>query len=116
MLMSHEIGITQAEAAATGRMHVTKIRDHQPVVGSDGEPVGTVDSIDGDSIKLTKSDPEARGRHHYIPLSAVANVDHSVRLSLPAADAIRTWQEGDGPDGGDLGGDTGGGMGSGGMR
>lgn len=97
-------GITQAEAEATGRVYATQIRDHQPVVGSDGEPVGTVDSIEGDRIKLTKNDPEARGRHHYIPLSAVANVDHSVRLSAPAAEARQMWQEGDGPDGGETGG------------
>jgi hypothetical protein len=99
--MADELGITQTEAARTGREFATKIRDHQPVVGSDGEPVGTVDAIEGDRIKLTKNDATARGRHHYLPLSAVANVDHSVRLSQPAAEAMRSWQEGDGPDGSD---------------
>jgi|GEM_PF-102692 len=102
--MSDEPGITQAEAERTGRVYATQIRSHQPVVGADGEPVGTVDAIEGDRIKLTKNDAQARGRHHYIPLSAVANVDHSVRLAAPAAEAIRSWQEGDGPDGADTSG------------
>lgn len=99
--MADEHGITQAEAEKSGRVFVTQIRSHQPVVGADGEPVGTVDAIEGDRIKLTKNDAQARGRHHYIPLSAVANVDHSVRLAAPAAEAMRMWQEGDGPDGSD---------------
>ena len=91
--MAGEIGMTQAEAARNGHMFSTKIRNHQPVVGSDGEPVGTVDAVEADRIKLTRNDPEAGGRHHYIPLTAVANVDHSVRLSQPAAEARRTWQD-----------------------
>lgn len=102
--MADELGITQTEAEKTGRVFATRIRDHQPVVGSDGEQVGTVDAIEGDRIKLRKIDAMARGRHHYIPLSAVANVDHSVRLSQPAAEAMRSWEEGDGPDGADTGG------------
>lgn len=99
--MADEHGITQTEAERSGRVFATKIRGHQPVVGSDGEPIGTVDAIEGDRIKLTKSDAQARGRHHYIPLSAVASVDHSVRLSAPSAEAMRMWEEGAGPDGSD---------------
>jgi hypothetical protein len=94
--MSDKIGMTQYDAAHNGHEFATKIRDHQPVVGSDGEPVGTVDAVEGDRIKLTRQDPEAGGKHHYIPLTAVANVDHSVRLAQPAADVQRMWQEGDG--------------------
>lgn len=90
--MSDELGMTQSEAERTGHMFATKIRDHQAVVGSDGEPVGTVDAVEGDRIRLTRQDPEARGQHHYIPLTAVANVDHAVRLAQPAAEATRSWQ------------------------
>ena len=32
------------------------IREHMEVIGADGVHVGTVDSVDGDRIKLTKSD------------------------------------------------------------
>ena len=93
--MSDDIGMTQAEAARNGHMFATKIRDHQPVVGSDGEPVGTVDAVEGDRIKLVRRDPQAQGEHHYIPLTAVANVDHSVRLAQPAAEAMRGWRHDD---------------------
>lgn len=94
--MSDELGMTQSEAERNGHMYATKIRDDQPVVGSDGEPVGTVDAVEGDRIKLALHDAPARGRHHYVPLTAIANVDHSVRLSQPAAEVIRTWQDDDG--------------------
>jgi hypothetical protein len=93
--MSKEPGMTQAEAAQSGHAFATKIRDHQPVVGSDGEPVGTVDAVEGERIKLARSDPQAGGEHHYIPLSAIANVDHAVRLAQPAAEAMREWRRGD---------------------
>lgn len=91
--MSDKIGVTQSEAEQTGRVFATKIRDHQTVVGSDGEPVGTVDAVEEDRIRLTRNDPNSGGRHHYIPLTAVANVDHAVRLWQPAAEAMRSWQD-----------------------
>ena len=41
----------------------SQIREHMPVVGSDGRNVGTVDKVEGDRIKLTKKDePEGSGR------------------------------------------------------
>ena len=39
----------------------TQIREHMPVVGSNGAQLGTVDRIDGSYIKLTKGDGE---QHH----------------------------------------------------
>ena len=36
-----------------------KIREHMEVLGSDGQHVGTVDKVEGQRIKLTKSDPAA---------------------------------------------------------
>lgn len=70
----------------------SKIKEHMDVVGSDGAHVGTVDGIDGQRIKLTKSDPASGGQHHFIPLSDVASVEQSVKLSKPAEDAKRSWQ------------------------
>ena len=35
------------------------IREHMKVIGKDGAPVGTVDRIEGDRIKLTKKDSGA---------------------------------------------------------
>lgn len=51
----------------------SQIAEHMEVVGSCGNPVGTVDHLDGDRIKLTKKD-SADGQHHYLELSAVAEV------------------------------------------
>jgi len=67
--------------------HAMQIKEHMPIVGSDGGHVGTVDKVEGDRIKLTKADdPDGSGQHHhYVPLSAVAGVnDNEVRLSMPA--------------------------------
>ena len=66
------------------------ITEHMEVVGSDGGHVGTVDSVDGDRIKLTKGDdPDGSGQHHhFLPLSAVAQVEAGkVRLNVAAAQA-----------------------------
>ena len=42
-------------------MDTSRIREHMKVVGSDRQPVGTVDHIEGDRIKLAKNDPQAGG-------------------------------------------------------
>ena len=73
----------------------SEIREHMEVTGSDGKHVGTVDSVEGDSIKLTASDPTSGGRHHFIPADMVASVrDGAVYLNLSAEEARRQWQEG----------------------
>jgi hypothetical protein len=43
------------------------------ILGSCGNHVGTVDHLEGDFIKLTKED-SADGRHHYLPVAAVADI------------------------------------------
>jgi hypothetical protein len=77
---------TQAGAVATGAQYATKIREHQDVLGSDGEKVGTVDKVEGDRIKLTKGEAS---EHRYIALTQVISVDNFVRLSVPAAEAFK---------------------------
>ena len=75
--------MANAEQVARG-----EVRDHMPVVGSDGHHIGTVDGIDGDYIRLTRSDPETGGQHRWLKRSTVAGTDGGVvRLSLPAAQA-----------------------------
>jgi len=65
-----------------------QIQEHMEVVGSDGEHVGTVDKIEGQQIKLTKSDPASGGEHQYLDLGLVEGVmDGKVQLSLSAEDA-----------------------------
>jgi hypothetical protein len=81
------------------------IREHMEVIGADGAPVGTVDSVDGDRIKLTKSDSSAQleqgegshaGHHPYISMGLVAGVEgDQVRLSATGANAV-TFEEEEG--------------------
>lgn len=69
-------------------MDLTQIQEHMPVVGSDGEHVGTVDKVEGDRIKLTKSDPASGGEHRYIALDQVEAVeDGEVHLMVSGAEA-----------------------------
>jgi hypothetical protein len=51
-----------------------RITEHLQIKDLNGEHVGTVDHLDGDRIKLTKSD-SPDGQHHYISLSDVRSVD-----------------------------------------
>ncbi len=68
------------------------IREHMAVTGSDGGHVGTVDHVEGQRLKLTRTDPEAQGQHHYIHLDSVAAVEGSaVRLNRTAAQAKDEW-------------------------
>jgi hypothetical protein len=72
----------------------TQIKEHMAVIGADGTHVGTVDHVDGDRIKLTKSDspqgPDGEGaKHHYIALGLVAEIEEdTVRLSATGANAV----------------------------
>jgi hypothetical protein len=66
-----------------------QIRDHMPVVCSDGGQFATVDHLDkGNTIKLTKDD---QGRHHWIPQSWVTNVDTKVHVDRPGNQAMKEW-------------------------
>jgi hypothetical protein len=70
-----------------------QIREHMEVNGSDGKHVGTVDRIEGDRIKLTKSDAASGGQHHYIDMSLVDAIEGgAVCLSKSADEARRAWQ------------------------
>ena len=86
--------------------NASQIREHMEVVGSDGQHVGTVDKLEGERIKLTKSDPQAQGQHHYLPLDTVASVEqNAVRLNMPAEQARRHMMGGSmGQAGGQAGG------------
>lgn len=70
----------------------SQIQEHAEVVGSDGGHVGTVDHVEGQRIKLTKTDQAAGGEHHYIHLDSVAAVDgNRVRLNRTSAEAKDEW-------------------------
>lgn len=69
-------------------MDKDKIKEHMPVVCSDDGQFGTVDHLDGDSIKLTKDD---KGQHHWIPQSWVTKVDDKVHVDRPGKQAMQEW-------------------------
>ncbi len=81
----------------------SQIKEHMEVIGADGAPVGVVDGVEGDRIKLTKKsssalvaegDGEHSGHHHYIPLGLVADIEgDKVRLSATGANAYAMEEE-----------------------
>jgi hypothetical protein len=71
------------------------IREHMGVLGSDGEHVGTVDSLEGDDmIKLARTD-SPDGKHHYLAVDLVDRIDEQVHLSVTAEEAVAEWEDED---------------------
>ena len=74
-------------------MNLSSIREKMKVVGSDRQPVGTVDHIEGDEIKLMKNDPQANGQHHSIPSDWVEKIEgDQVRLNTSSSEACSEWR------------------------
>jgi hypothetical protein len=73
------------------------IKQDMEIIGADGVHVGTVDRLEGNRIKLKKSDSGDglhKGHHHYIELGFVAGVEGPrVRLSAIAAVAVTLEEE-----------------------
>lgn len=78
-------------------MNTASIREHMKVVGADGVPVGTVDHVEGDRIKLTRKDSGQgahKGHHHFLPIALVAEVEgDKVYLSAKADVAVEMFEE-----------------------
>ena len=51
-----------------------RIKEHMEIVDSRGLHVGTVDEVDGDNIKLTKTD-SADQIHHFLSLNDLDRID-----------------------------------------
>jgi hypothetical protein len=51
-----------------------RIKEHMEVTNFEGQHLGTVDDVDGDKIKLTRSD-SGDDMHHYMPLDSVDRID-----------------------------------------
>jgi len=67
------------------------IKEHMEVIGADGVHVGTIDKVEADQLKLTKSDPSAGGHkgHRFVPTGLIAGVEgNKVRLSATGANAF----------------------------
>ncbi|TIX49849.1 DUF2171 domain-containing protein [Alteraurantiacibacter aquimixticola] len=62
-----------------------RIKEHMEVTDSNGQHLGTVDEVEGDNIKLTRSDSKD-DMHHYVPLESVGKIDDNrVYLKTGAA-------------------------------
>jgi len=70
---------------------VTNIREHMDVIASCGTKIGVVDHVEGNAIKLTRSDSRD-GQHHFIPASMVDHVDRHVHLNKNSEEACREWK------------------------
>jgi len=79
-----------------------EIREHMQVIDAEGTPLGKVDKIEDDRIKLTRDSSSAgmgshEGHHHFIPKGLVAEIEgDTVRLSAraDAVEAIFETEEG----------------------
>jgi hypothetical protein len=67
-----------------------QIREHMPVVCSNGDQFATVDHVEGGYIKLTKSGSKD-GQHHWIPMDWVTKVDQHVHVDRPGDQAMQQW-------------------------
>jgi hypothetical protein len=75
------------------------VREHMQVIDAEGTPLGKVDKIEGDRIKLTRDSSGSgshEGHHHFIPAGLVADVEgDTVRLSsrIDAIESIFQTEE-----------------------
>lgn len=63
---------------------IEQVREHMKIIGADGAPIGTVDRVEGDRIKLIRHDSGMghEQHHHYIPEGLIAEIEgDTVRLS-----------------------------------
>lgn len=84
---------TWRESRQQQRQSLGQVRPQQEVVGSDDKHIGTVDRVHGDRIVLTRSDPEAGGRHHSIPCAWIISVAEQVRVNKTADEAHAAWRD-----------------------
>lgn len=78
---------------------ISRIREGMEVIGADGVHIGTVETVTGQRIMLSKQD-SGQGSHrhhnHYIPLALVAEVEgDKVRLSANSNIAVTFEEEED---------------------
>jgi hypothetical protein len=80
--------------------NLENVREHMQVIDAEGTPLGKVDKIEGDRIKLTRDSSGSgshEGHHHFVPAGLVADVEGDiVRLSarIDAVESIFQTEEG----------------------
>lgn len=71
---------------------VTGIKERMEVYASCGKKVGVVDHVEGNAIKLTKSD-SPDGQHHFIPTAWVGRVhENHVHLIKNSVETESGWK------------------------
>ena len=51
-----------------------RIKEHMEVTEANGQHIGTVDEVESERIKMTRTDSDDN-MHHYLPLDAVDRID-----------------------------------------
>ena len=72
-----------------------EIREHMQVIDAEGAPVGVIDHIEDNRIKLTRTSSSAgvgdhAGHHHFIPKGLVADVEGDIVRLSARADALES--------------------------
>ena len=76
------------------RQMLRDIRENMEVVGSDGQPVGTVERVAGDRIILAHNEAEPGGASHSLSCTDLERVEgNRVFLGLSADDARGRWRD-----------------------
>jgi len=71
--------------------NVDDIRPQMHVFTDCGTVIGLVDGLEDGLIRLTGSDLDSRGDHHYIPVEWVDHVDSHVHLNRPWHEVENDW-------------------------
>ena len=80
---------------------LNQVREHMQVIDAEGTPLGKVDRVEGDKIKLTRDSSgqgSHEGHHHFVPAGLGADVEgDTVRLSarIDAIESIFQSEEGE---------------------
>lgn len=70
-----------------------RIKEHMEVTDANGSHLGTVDSVDGDTIKLTRSD-STDGQHHYLSFDDLDRIeDNRAWLKAGATPVVRAAEQ-----------------------
>ena len=71
-------------------VNAAQIKEHMEIRGSDGGHIGTVDRIEGNRIKLTKSDSAAGGTHRYMDLDQVQDIKDGCLVASKSAQECKS--------------------------
>jgi hypothetical protein len=82
--------VGSASKMEASMVDTSQIRNGQAVVASDADPVGAVDSVEGDRLKLTRKD-STDNTQHYLPLTWVERVEERIHLNRTGAEVRASW-------------------------